>query len=224
MREMICIPIMARDSAEAIKKMSEISPLADLMEIRLDVMESFDLKKIVQAAVKPVIVTYRSKKEGGRGLVRYETRLRHLLRAVEVGADFVDVEFSMPQIYRQEIFQAGGMSRLILSVHFSNRTPPTETLEDTFRKMTATGADIVKIITYAMVPEDNLRVLGLIPLAQDLGVKIIAFCMGPLGRISRISTLMMGGYLSFASFEEGEESASGQIPVRKMRRILELLT
>lgn len=219
---MICVPIMALDNAEAIKKMSEASPLADLMEIRLDVMESFDLKEIIQAATKPLIVTYRSKKEGGSGLARYETRVHHLVRAIELGTDFVDVEFSMPQIYRQEIFQAGGTSRLILSAHLSNKTPPREKLEDIFRKMTATGADMVKIITYARAPEDNLRVLGLIPLARGLGIKIIAFCMGPAGRISRIFTLMMGGYLSFASLEEGQESASGQIPVRKMKKLLEM--
>ncbi|MBW1903280.1 MAG: type I 3-dehydroquinate dehydratase [Deltaproteobacteria bacterium] len=47
--------------------------------------------------------------------------------------------------------------------------------------------------------------------------------MGPAGRISRIFTLMMGGYLSFASLEEGQESASGQIPVRKMKKLLEML-
>jgi len=34
---------------------------------------------------------------------------------------------------------------------------------------------------------------------------------------------MMGGYLSFASLEEGQESASGQIPVRKMKKLLEML-
>ncbi len=215
---------MARDNSEAIKKMTVISPLADLMEVRLDVMESFDLEEIIQAAAKPVIVTYRSKKEGGKGLASYETRVRHLVGAIEAGADFVDVEFSMPQIYRQEIFQAGDPSRLIISAHFSSKTPPKENLEDTFRKMTATGVDIVKIITYAGAPEDNLRVLGLIPLARELGVKIIAFCMGPAGRISRISTLMMGGFLSFASLEEGQESASGQIPVKKMRKVLELIS
>lgn len=215
---------MARDNAGAIKMMSEVSRLADLMEIRLDVMASFDLEEIIQAAAKPVIVTYRSKKEGGSGLARYDTRVRHLLRAIEVGADFVDVEYSMPQIYRQEIFQAGGASRLIISAHLLSKTPPVKTLEDTFRKMAATGADIVKIIPYARTPEDNLRVLGLIPLARDLGIKIIAFCMGPAGRVSRIFTLMMGGYLSFASLEAGRESASGQIPVKEMRRILDLLS
>lgn len=220
---MICIPIMARNNIEAMTKMAAAAPLADMMEIRLDVMESFDLKDILETAPKPVIVTYRSKKEGGSGLARYETRVRHLLRAVELGADFVDVEFSMPQIYRQEIFQAEGSSRLIISAHLSNKTPPREALEDRLRKMAATGADMVKIITYAREPEDNLRVLGLIPLARKLGVNIIAFCMGPAGRISRIFTLLMGGYLSFASLEEGQESAAGQIPISKMKKMLEML-
>ena len=220
---MICVPIMAQNNAEAIKKMSEAAPLADLVEIRLDVMKSFDLKEIIKAATKPVIVTYRSKKEGGSGLARYETRVHHLVRAIELKADFVDVEFSMPQIYRQEIFRAGGSSRLILSAHLSNKTPPGEKLEDLFRKMAATGADVVKIITYARAPEDNLRVLGLIPLARKLGARIIAFCMGPEGRMSRIFTLVMGGYLSFASLDEGQESAAGQIPISKMKKILEML-
>ena len=202
--------------------MAATAPLADMMEIRLDVMESFDLKDILEAASKPVMVTYRSKKEGGSGLSPYETRIRYLSRAVELGADFVDVEFNMPQIYRQEIFLAEGSSRLIISAHLSNNTPPREGLEDRVRKMAATGADIVKLVTYAREPEDNLRVLGLIPLARKLGVDIIAFCMGPAGRISRIFTLMMGGFLSFASLEEGQESAAGQIPISEMKKMLEM--
>ncbi len=220
---MICVPIMARDNAEAIKKMTEAALVADAMEIRLDVMDSFDLETILAAAKKPVIVTYRSKKEGGKGLASYETRLRHLIHAVQSGADFVDVEFSMPQIYRQEVFQLKGKSKLILSLHHSSKTPSKEKLEETFQKMAATGADIVKLVTYANDPVDNLRVLGLIPLARDLGVDIIAFCMGNAGRISRIFSLVLGGYLSFASLETGEESAAGQIPIEEMRRMIALV-
>ncbi len=204
--------------------MSEAAFLADILEIRLDVMDSFDLEEIVQPALRPVIVTYRSKKEGGNGLAPYETRIRYLLKAIEVGVDFVDVEYSMPQIYRQELFQAQGSSRLILSAHLLNKTPSQEKLEDTFRKMAATGADVVKIIAHARAPEDNLRVLGLIPLAKNLGVKIIAFCMGRAGRISRIFTLLMGGYLTFASLEAGQESASGQIPAKEMKKMMDMLS
>ena len=220
---MICIPVMARDNPDAIQKMTAAAPLADMMEIRLDVMETFDQTEIIQQAPKPVIMTYRSKKEGGSGLARYETRVRHLLRAVELGADFVDVEFSMPQIYRQEVFRAGGTSRLIISAHLLGKTPSRQHLERRLGQMAATGADVVKIITYAREPEDNLRVLGLIPLAERLGVKIIAFCMGPAGRISRIFTLMLGGFLSFASLEQGQESAAGQIPVQDMKKIMQML-
>jgi len=48
--------------------------------------------------------------------------------------------------------------------------------------------------------------------------------MGPLGRISRIACPLMGGYMTFASLEKGQESASGQIPAPDMKKILEMLS
>ncbi len=47
---MICIPIMARNNTGALKKMAEVSTLADMIELRLDVMEKFDLKEIIESA------------------------------------------------------------------------------------------------------------------------------------------------------------------------------
>ena len=221
---MICIPIMARNNAEALEKMCEASTLADMMEIRLDVMESFGLGELLKAAPKPVLVTYRSRREGGEGSADYGTRVRHLTRAVEAGADLVDVEFGMPLEFRREVFQNKGSSKLVLSAHLLNGTPPKKGLEDIFRKMAATGADIIKIVTLARGWEDNFRVLELIPSARAIGTDIIAFCMGPFGRISRIASLLMGAHMTFASLESGDESAPGQIPIQDMRRILEMLS
>ncbi len=221
---MICVPIMATDSVEAVAKMNRAAPFSDIMEIRLDVMSSFDQEKIIEAAEKPVIFTYRSKKEGGSGTDSYDLRVHHLSTAIEAGADFVDVEYSMPQIYRQKIFKAGGSSRKIISAHLLSKTPQTEILEDLLRKMAATGADIVKIVPFAKTPEDNLRVLRLIPMARKLGIEIIAFCMGDAGRISRVFSLILGGYLTFACLEAGDTSASGQIPVKDMRQLLNQLS
>ena len=65
--------------------------------------------------------------------------------------------------------------------------------------------------------------LELIPVAHDRGIKIIAFCMGPVGRISRIVSHLMGTYLTFASLEGGEESAEGQIPIKQMKEIVDIL-
>jgi 3-dehydroquinate dehydratase type I len=221
---MICAPIMARNNAEALIKLAKAEVLADMIEIRLDVMETFGLEEIIMAVSKPIMVTYRSKGQGGEGSDDYGTRIRYLMNAIEAGADFVDVEFSLPSEFRRELFQMQGTSRLIISNHQLNGTPSREKLEGLLTKMAATGADIVKIVTQAGAPQDNLRVLGLIPLAKNLGIKIIAFCMGPMGRISRIASPIMGGYLTFASLETGEESASGQIPIREMKKILDIIS
>jgi 3-dehydroquinate dehydratase type I len=221
---MICIPIMARNNAEALEKMAEASTFADVLELRLDVMERFDLKEIIESAANPVLVTYRSKREGGEGSADYETRTYYLLDAMEAGADYVDVEFSIPLEWRQKIFQMKGSCGLVVSSHLLNGTPQREKLERIMENMVATGADMVKIVTRARAWEDNFRVLELIPRAQAIGVGIIAFCMGPLGRISRIACPLMGGYMTFASLEKGQESASGQIPARDMKQILEMVS
>lgn len=214
---------MAKNTDEALEKIVRANLKADMLEFRLDVMESFRLEDMIQLASKPVIVTYRSKKEGGNGSADYAMQTRYLFNAVEAEADFVDVEYSMPPEFRRRIFRDRGRSKIIASVHLLRATPSNEKLEEIFRNLTATGADIVKIITRAQFPEDNLRVLDLISQAQKMDIKIIAFCMGPMGRISRIASLLFGGYLTFASLEEGEESADGQMPVTEMKEILEEL-
>ena len=221
---MICIPIIAKSSEAALEKIMRANPIADMLEIRLDGMESFRLEDMLEKASKPVIVTYRSKKEGGKGSAEYRILTRYLLDAVNAGAHFVDVEFSMPLVYRERVFKDRDTARIILSAHLLNGTPGQEKLEDMLKKMAASGPDIVKIVTGARAIEDNLRVLNLIPIAQRLGIKIITFCMGPTGRISRITSPLLGGYLTFASLAEGEESAEGQIPLIEMKKILNLIS
>lgn len=221
---MICIPIIAKNSETALEKIMRANPIADMLEIRLDGMESFRLEDMLETASNPVIVTYRSKREGGKGSAEYKTITRYLLDAVNAGAQFVDVEFSMPLKYRERIFEDRDTARIILSSHLLNGTPGREKLEDMLKKMAATGADIAKIVTRARAMEDNLRVLNLIPMAQRLGIQIITLCMGPMGRISRIAAPLLGGYLTFASLAEGEESADGQMPLIEMKKVINLMS
>ena len=220
---MICVPIIAKNTGEALEKIVMANPVADMLEFRLDVMESFRVEDMLQEAAKPVIVTYRSQGEGGKGLADHETRARYLLNAIEKGADLVDVEYSMPLEIRRKVLEGQGSFKVIISTHLPDGTPSRNQLEGIFRALAATGADIVKIVTRARAPEDNLRVLDLIPIAQKVGVKIITFCMGPMGRTSRIASPLLGGYLAFASLKQGQESADGQMPVIQMRDILRVL-
>jgi 3-dehydroquinate dehydratase type I len=220
---MFCIPIISRDNPEALKKMAVAEPLADILEIRLDFMETFDLHEIIKAASKPLLVTYRSKREGGEGKADPKTHTDYILTAIQEGANLVDVELSLPRKWQEKILDCRGRSEIIISVHINEGTPSRQDLEKIFRDCAATNCDVVKIVTRAQTWGDNLRVLELIPKAYDQRIKIIAFCMGPLGRISRVVSHLMGGYLTFASLGGGEESAQGQIPIGQMREIIDLL-
>jgi len=55
--------------------------------------------------------------------------------------------------------------------------------------------------------------------AKRKGIKLIAFCMGRLGRDSRILSMPLGSFITFASLEEGKESADGQIPIVELKKI-----
>jgi 3-dehydroquinate dehydratase type I len=82
---------------------------------------------------------------------------------------------------------------------------------------------IVKIATMARSMEDNLHILRLIPHARRKGVKIIAFCMGSAGRISRVMSPLLGAYLFFAAANRNEATAPGQMHVQEMLRVLGIL-
>lgn len=216
---MYCIPIIAKDTEEAIKKMGEAGRLADVLEVRLDLMDSFDINVIVSSAEKPVLVTYRSVKQGGKGKAGAEKSAGYLISAIEAGADLVDVELGMPYGLKNSILNARGKTKIIISTHINSGTPSGDMLKKIYEDSIAAGGDIVKIVTMAREWEDNLRTLEIVSMARKDDVKIISFCMGPMGRMSRLFSLFMGASMTFASLETGQESADGQVPIDKMKEI-----
>ena len=82
-------------------------------------------------------------------------------------------------------------------------------------------ADVVKIVPFARSWEDNLSILSLIPYAKERNQKIVAFCMGEKGKISRIFSPFLGAAWTYASLNRSRASASGQLTVGEMREIWE---
>ncbi len=218
---MLCIPVIANDTEGAVSKISEAEKYADICEIRLDLMASYNLDEIIKAAQKPVIVTYRSEKEGGKGVVDPSAVADLLITAAQKNAEYIDVELTMPDELRDRVIRNKGNSQIIISTHNMENTPSGDDLNILLEESIRAKADIVKIVTMAISPDDNLRMLDLVSRANKRGFKIIAFCMGAEGRMSRVFSLLLGGYLTFTSLETGEESAPGQIPVNEMKRLLE---
>jgi 3-dehydroquinate dehydratase type I len=227
---MICIPITARTHAGAMQAIARSVVPADAVELRMDLIHDGRLGELIDQvracgnAVK-VLVTHRPKII--RNDLQEKRRIDGLKDAVGLGADFVDVELQTDAVLIRDLVKAieaaGRRTALIVSHHDFERTPSLRTLKALLRNCIDAGADIVKIVTWARRPEDNLRVLALIADARRKDVTPICFCMGPHGRISRIAAPMLGSYLSYVSLHRRARSASGQLTIKEMTRIMETL-
>jgi 3-dehydroquinate dehydratase type I len=192
-------------------------------EIRLDYLENPDLKRLFRTLPGKVIATNRPAAEGGRWIGPEAARRALLAEAVSRGVHYVDVELSADPAWRREMWEQKADTRIILSWHNFDGTPEAGRLDDLLAEMLAQDAHVLKIVTYANRPEDNLRVLDLIPQARAAGREIIAFCMGSAGTWSRLAAPLLGSFLTFAPFTSGKTSAPGQISVNELRRCWRVL-
>jgi 3-dehydroquinate dehydratase type I len=224
---MICIPIVAKDQRAALVQMERGFPLADILELRIDQIRNVNLENLMRRKRGKILVTNRRKDEGGGFSGTERQRVELLKEAVELGVDYVDIEVRTEGALIKElsakIGNHHGRAKWIVSHHDFSETPSERLLRKRLNECTRTGADIVKIVTYANTVEDNLRVLGLIPHARRKGVEIIAFCMGEMGRISRIMAPLLGSCFSYVSLEKGAESASGQLTLEEIRDVFRIL-
>jgi 3-dehydroquinate dehydratase type I len=226
---MICIPIAATTTETAMAQMEKGASLADVLELRIDQIRDVDLQQLMNGkrSGKRILVTNRHKDEGGGFPGNERERVELLKDAVALGADYVDIELRTEKHLIKELVtqikRYYGRTKWIISTHDFSGTPPEGVLKKRFDACSKTGADIVKICTYAHKLEDNLRVLGLIPYAQNKDRAIIALCMGEKGKISRVMAPLLGASWSYASLEKGAESAPGQLTAEEMRLIYRLV-
>lgn len=216
---MICIPITANTVEDALRDMAEASEQADIVELRLDYIKNPDLELLLKKRTKPVIVTNRPVREGGKFYGSEEDRISLLKIAVKLQADFIDIEHDcIHTISKDDLYcNSSGKTRLIVSYHNFRETP--DDVAAVYQKLSQSGADIVKIVTYAGDISDNIRIYRLLQSAQ---VPLISFCMGEYGIISRILYKRFGSYLTFASLRKGKESAPGQISIREFLNIYQV--
>jgi len=229
---MICIPITANTQAEALLQIEKSCSRADVLELRMDLIEDGDLRILIEKCrlrpvpVKILVTNRRKESSSGEDISGERERIALLEEAVRCGVDYVDIEVNTPEPLLQKILSTAGAhadrTKVIMSHHDFNGTPSLKSLKDIYGKCIRPGVDIVKIVTFANKQEDNLAVLSLIPYSRNKNQKIIAFCMGEQGKTSRITAPMMGSYLSFASLNRGAASAPGQLTIDEMEQVMKI--
>ena len=158
---------------------------------------------------------YMSKPRKGRNPAE-EFAETQLLKAIEAGAKYVDLEMEAPPMMGRKIRQACQQygTILIRSFHDFAGTPPEATLLSTLDKGRRFGGEVVKIVTTATSKADADRVLALYREAEP--GTLVAFCMGPEGRESRLEALKRGAPFTYACLTPEEATAPGQWTAAEM--------
>jgi len=193
---------------------------ADFIEVRLDCLKDClenqrALADLAAHGKTPKIATDKSS--------RTETEQRQmLLSAAKSGFEYVDVELSAPQLKElvKELKALG--AKPIVSFHKFNGSLGISELNSILEREISSGAEVCKIVTTAKRIEDNLTTLNFTSTASSKA-KLVCFCMGELGKVSRLLSPLFGGFFTFASLERGSETASGQMTIQEMKAAYALL-
>ncbi|MEH7109271.1 type I 3-dehydroquinate dehydratase [Bacillus sp. JJ1764] len=234
-RPKVCVSMTGKSQSELIQEAEYFKTLdLDLVEWRVDFFEQFeDLIKVRETLQEiriilsnlPLIFTFRSKKEGGEKEIssQYYVELNTTI-AETCLVDFIDIElFNNERTVKTltDTAHSNGVF-VIISNHDFSKTPPKEEIIERLCKAQEFGADIPKI---ALMPSDAADVLSLLEATNIFNEQysdrpFITISMGKHGIISRAAGGMFGVAMTFAAAKN--VSAPGQIPVSKLKEIIEI--
>lgn len=195
-----------------------------LTEKQIDELFSVDVPLVATCRVAEVAENEPALKdlpEQSRMIRAMQIAERRLVRAIEAGARYVDVELEAQKQMSKRVRQAAHENGTIFirSYHDFEGTDSLEALKAIVEKCVYHGADMVKVVTMASSQADADKVLALygwcasyndekIAALADGG--LIAFCMGDAGKQSRLDCLKHGAPYTYAALTEEEAAAPGQ--------------
>lgn len=183
---------------------------AQLVELRIDfIANDPNLNRLLPGRPTPTVVTCRTAKDKGQWKGTEEHRLTLLRAAIGGGVEYVDLEEETAPVIRRY-----GKTKRIISHHDFERT--SENLEEIHARLCKLDPDVVKIVTMATSPADNIRMLQLVASAK---VPTVGFCMGEFGTISRVLCGRFGAPFTYASFGINRQVAPGQLAYEELVNI-----
>jgi 3-dehydroquinate dehydratase-1 len=230
----ICIPLTSKNTNSILDEINELNQIDyDLAELRIDFFENVDdfskvvdlLKKIREIYFKPLLFTFRTKKEGGFYDMSEEGYFELIHMAIDSGqVDLVDIElFSHEENLKKAVaFAHEKQVKVIMSNHDFYKTPDKDEIVTRLVKMQENGADISKIAVMPTCSEDVLELLSAtMEVKTKYGFPCITMSMGKLGIVTRLSGELFGSCMTFAALKN--TSAPGQISAVKVKEVLDLL-
>lgn len=183
------------------------------VEFRLDLCELTKAERsLLYKIPKQFIATCRSDDQTSYSLLK---------EAILLGATFIDLDISRSSEFIEKIcaiaMQHG--CKLIISYHNYKETPALEELYEIYQSAQKHKPHLVKICTSVNALIDNSTILSLYQKYDD----IIAFGMGDMGKVTRLTSLHCGAPYTYTSISSLNSTAKGQVPIGTLKQLNSML-
>ncbi len=226
----LAVPIAAGDLDQAVRQIRKACAAgAEMLELRTDYLENLRPEWVVNLIIEAgracltrlaIIVTCRDERQGGANPYPATLRVDVLTAAVKAGAEFIDFEyenFLCPENRERIIRSLSDCpgSRLILSAHnFEKNFADAGRLYRDI--LSAYPNAIPKLVYTAGHINDCFEAFDLL---HNTSGDLIVFCMGEAGLISRVITKKLNCFVTFASIDEENATAPGQLTIEQFRSL-----
>ena len=215
----VAASLAAEDTGSCLRELDRLAPRIGLAEVRLDLMRSFDVARLVAKAPVPLILTCRPERERGGFKGPESERMAILRSAHDHGCAYIDVEADRLDLVAG--WGGGSPTQVIASQHWFDAMPPD--LPGTYRDLRDRCA-VVKLVGTAQSAADVLPVLELL---RDASTPVIGMAMGGPGTCTRIlAPAFPQTVLTYGAATSAAATAPGQITIDEMtdRYALHLVT
>ena len=228
----ICVPVVETTTEKIIQQIQQLQD-CDLIELRIDFYENIHnlkqvhelLLQVRQQTDQPLLLTYRSLKEGGHIQLTDQEYLSLVQTACQSGCvDIVDIELESGNMLVYQLVEIAHQNhvKVLMSYHDFEKTPTVMEMKERLEKMEIMGADICKIAVMPFSYKDVIQLLNTtMEMSQKLTKPLVTMSMGKIGKITRIVGELVGSSITFASV--GQSSAPGQLTLEEMQTLLEVI-
>jgi 3-dehydroquinate dehydratase/shikimate dehydrogenase len=211
----ICVSVCAETADEFIENIKRAAEFADVVELRFDCLKESEINIFYQklghqwqiSESVPLITTFRPKEQGGFRELNQKERDYFWNSGYEIG--WADCEEDIIEDSWNWLWE-----KRICSFHDFKNVP--ENIDEIYKRLKATGADIVKIAVQVDEATDSIAVWKLLEKAKAENIQIIPIAMGEAGKWTRILGLAHGAFMTYAALEAGKETAGGQLTAKDL--------
>jgi len=213
-----CVTVAEKTPKKTKQTLSKALKRSDYAEIRFDFLKPGDVPEtleLVKKNLKKCVCTLRPKKEGGKFSSSEKERISILKLISEYSPFLLDIEFETFKKNKDlQKYLKKSKTEILLSWHDFKKTPSMNELLRIQKNMSKLSKN-VKIVTTAKSLIDSTKVMSLYN--PDNKIKLISFCMGEVGRHSRILCLYLGSPFTYVSL--GKAIAPGQFSLDEVKSI-----